>query len=91
MPQRQDFAVQRVHGRDDLLHLIEHFRARCRLAGRGHVAYQQRRQRGRGGQGISAATQINLTVGVPHLRAEVMAVDVGQRLQDDHPQPNKRR
>ena len=44
MPQRQDLAVQRVHGRDDLFHLFERFRAGCRLAGRGHVAHQLRRQ-----------------------------------------------
>ena len=34
---------------------------------------------------------VDFPVGVAHLRAQVVAVDVGQRLQEDHPHPNQRR
>ena len=91
MPQGDDLPVERIHAVEGGLDLDLDLGPRERLARRGVMAQQLGRQRDRAGLRQRPLVQRDLATGIPHRRAQMLAMDPHQPLPGHQPQPEEER
>ena len=91
MPQGDDLAVDRLHAVEGGLDLDLDLGPRDGLARRGVAAQQLGRQRDRAGLRQGPLVQRDLAAGIPHGRAQVLAMDPHHPLTGHQPQPEEER
>ena len=91
MPQRHHLPIEGVERVERFLDLEDLLGPDRRLRGRCQPPQQHRGQGRRAGLGQRIAIERDLPAGVPHLRAQVLAMDHRQPIADDQSQPEKHR